>query len=53
MDKDEMDRIAHLWRSIGEISALANPDGFIATRLRQSAEQRISQIWEILQTIQP
>lgn len=53
MDKAEVERTAELWRKLGELKALANPDGFIAAQLGQTAERRIAAIWEVLQTIQP
>lgn len=53
MDKEEMERVAHLWRTIGEIRALAKPDGFIAKDLGHTAEKRIAEIWKLLQTINP
>lgn len=53
MDMAEMDRIAFLWRKIGELKALANPEGYIAKSLGEPPEQRLDEIWKLLQTIQP
>lgn len=53
MDKVEVDKAADLWRKIGALRALADPNGFIAKKMGDTAEERLRQIWEVLQTIQP
>jgi hypothetical protein len=42
-----------LWESVGEMMAQANPEGMIATRFGHTAEQRLDEIWKILQSLKP
>lgn len=53
MDKVGAAKSEDLWRKIGAISSLADPNGFIAVKLGVPAEERLAEIWEVLQSIQP
>lgn len=53
MDQEQHDRLCGLWRAIGEMKALANPDGLIAKGFGEPPEQRLQLIWEILQRLEP
>lgn len=51
MDEAEPTKTDELWRKIGELEALAEPDGYFATRAGRSPEERLQAIWEVLQSV--
>jgi hypothetical protein len=42
-----------LWQAIGELKAHANPEGRIAKDFGHTADQRLAEIWKILQSLKP
>jgi hypothetical protein len=49
----ERDRVTVLIRAMGQMDAYANPDGYIATDGGRTPEERLSAIWDILQSLRP
>lgn len=42
-----------LLRSLGELDGLANPDGYMAQKSGLTADERLAEIWNVLQRIGP
>lgn len=53
METDYFDQLCRLWKAVGAIQAYAKPDGPIATESGMTPEQRLEQIWAVVQDLEP